>query len=119
MTLEEFNSKYEYTSDGRLDNWQVMELVDGKYVGDCEDYALTVKAKVEGFQDLELYHCKYNGVGHCVGKLGDEWIDCILQREVETLPPLYTNVRKYWLIEIWCKRLYGRMFKWVNKYLTK
>lgn len=119
MTLPQFNSKYVYTKDGTLDSWQVMELVDGKYFGDCEDYVLSIQTLVEGFQELELYYCKYNGEGHCIGKVGEQWIDCGLQRLVATLPPLYTDVRKYWAIEIWSKKLYGRLFRWVNKYLTK
>ena len=119
MTLQQFNQNYIYTSDGTLDSWTIIEPIEGKYKGDCEDYCLTLQAEVEGFKDLELYYCHYNNVGHCIGKINGKWIDCILQREVETLPPLYTNVRKYWLIEIWSKKLYGKVFKWLNKYLKK
>ena len=119
MTLTTFNQNYIYTADGTLDSWQVMELLNGKYNGDCEDYCLTIQAKVEGYKDIELYYCHYNGQGHCIGKIDGKWIDCILQRLVTTLPPLYTNVRKYWLIEIWTKRLYGRIFRWLNNYLKR
>ena len=112
MTLPQLNSRYVYTADGTLDSWQVLEEVDGKYKGDCEDYCLTLQAKVEGFEKLELYYCKYNGVVHCVGKLGDKWIDCGLQRLVATLPPLYTDIRKYWLIEIAVKKLIGKVLRW-------
>ena len=123
MTLEEFNSKYIYTSDeakyGFSDVWEVIEDNEGVFEGDCESYCLTLKAKVEGFQNLELYYCHYNGQGHCIGKQNGKWIDCILQREVETLPPLYTDIRKYWLIEIWSKKLCGKVFRWLNKYLKK
>ena len=114
MTLQQLNDNYMHTSDGILDSWQVMELVDGKYVGDCEDYVLTVKAKVEGFQDLELYYCKYNGVGHCVGKLGDMWIDCGTKRLVHDLGSKYTDIRKYWLIEIAVKKTIGRILRWLR-----
>ena len=114
MTLQQLNEKYEYTSDGKLDSWQVMELIDGKYVGDCEDYALTVKAKVEGFQDLELYYCKYDGNGHCIGKLGDMWIDCGTKRLVHDLGSKYTDIRKYWLIEIAVKKTIGRILRWLR-----
>lgn len=124
MKLEELNKNYIYKTDqnqfGRVEYWQVMKPNEkGQYIGDCEDYCLTLQAKVEGCKDLELYYCKYNGEGHCIGKLDGKWIDCILQREVETLPPLYTNIRKYWLIEIWSKKLYGRIFRWLNSYLKK
>ena len=119
MTLQQFNKNYIYTADGALDSWTVIKPVNGKYLGDCEDYCLTLQAKVDGYKDIELYYCHYNGQGHCIGNINGKWIDCILQREVETLPPLYTDVRKYWLIEIWSKRLYGKVFRWLNKYLKK
>ena len=124
MKLEEFNSKYIYTTDSYLwgfsDVWEIMyPNSEGYYLGDCESYCLTLQAKVDGYKDLELYYCHYDNVGHCIGKINGKWIDCILQREVETLPPLYTNVRKYWLIEIWSKKLYGKVFRWLNKYLKK
>ena len=124
MTLEEFNSKYVYTSDkekyGFSDVWEIISPnSEGYYLGDCESYCLTLKYKVEGFSNLELYYCKYNGEGHCIGKLGEQWIDCGLQRFVATLHPLYTDIRKYWLIEIWSKRLYGRIFRWLNNYLKR
>lgn len=119
ITLQQFNDNYVYTADGALDSWTVIEPIEGKYKGDCEDYCLTLQSKVAGFKDLELYYCKYNGQGHCIGKNGGKWIDCILQRLVTTLPPLYTDIRKYWLIEIWAKRLYGRFFRWLNNCLKK
>lgn len=119
MTLENLNKNYIYTSDGILDSWTVIEPVNGKYEGDCEDYCLTLQAKVDGFKNLELYYCKCNGQGHCIGKLDGQWIDCGLQQLVDTLPPLYTDIRKYWLIEIWSKKLCGKVFRWLNKYLKK
>lgn len=124
MTLEQFNGQYKYKTDkdkfGFFEVWDIPKLQDdGFYYGDCEDYCLTLQAKVEGYKDIELYYCHYNGQGHCIGNINGKWIDCILQREVETLPPLYTDVRKYWLVEIWSKKLCGKVFKWLNKYLKK
>lgn len=119
MTLPNFNKNYIYTADGTLDSWTVIEPINGKYNGDCEDYVLTLQSKVDGYKDIELYYCHYNSQGHCIGNINGKWIDCILQREVETLPPLYTNVRKYWLVEIWSKKLCGKVFRWLNKYLKK
>ena len=119
MTLQQFNQNYIYTSDGTLDSWTVIEPIEGKYKGDCEDYCLTLQARVEGFKDLELYYCKYNGQGHCIGKLGDKWIDCGFQRLVSTLSPLYTNVRKYTIVELIAKRIYGGLFRWLNNWLKK
>lgn len=112
MTLNQFNQNYIYTADGTLDSWTVIKPVKGKYLGDCEDYCLTLQAEVEGFKDLELYYCKYNGIGHCVGNLNGTWIDCGLQSLVPTLPTLYTDIRKYWKIEIVIKKLIGKVLRW-------
>lgn len=112
MTLQQFNQNYIYTADGALDSWTIIEPVDGKYKGDCEDYCLTLQAKVDGFKDIELYYCKYNGEGHCIGKIGYQWIDCGLQRLVESLPPQYTDLRKYLKIEIVIKKLIGKVLRW-------
>ena len=112
ITLSSLNQNYIYTADGALDSWTIIEPVDGKYKGDCEDYVLTLQSKVEGFDRLELYFCKYNGEGHCIGKLDGQWIDCGLQRLVATLPTLYTDVRKYWWIEIVTKKLIGKVLRW-------
>lgn len=112
MTLKEFNIKYIYTADGTLDSWTVIKPIEGKYKGDCEDYCLTLQAKVEGFEKLELYYCKYNGEGHCIGKQNGKWIDCGLQSLVESLPTQYTDLRKYWKIEIVIKKLIGKVLRW-------
>lgn len=120
MTLTEFNSKYQYLADkeqfGFADVWEVIEpKEDGKYYGDCESYCLTLIDKVDGFEDLELWHCKYDGVGHCVGRLGGMWIDCGMQRVVPMLGSHYTELRKYWKFEIVCKKMFAYVIK---KYLA-
>lgn len=62
MTLDYFNKHYIYKSDGALDSWVVgVPDNDGIYRMDCEDYCLTLQANVEGYKDIELYYCKYNG----------------------------------------------------------
>ena len=115
MTLEYLNAHYVYKEDGAIDSWNVgTPDEDGLYRMDCEDYCLTLQAKVEGFQDLELYYCKYDGNGHCVGKLGDMWIDCGTKRLVHDLGSKYTDIRKYWLIEIAVKKTIGRILRWLR-----
>lgn len=114
MKLQDFNSKYEYKCDiekwGVIDTWNILEPnEDGKYLGDCEDYALTLKYRVEGFSDLALYYCKYDGTGHCLGKLGEQWIDNIQMKLVDKLPKQYTEIKKYNLFVVWSKLIVGKI----------
>ena len=95
MTLQEFNSKYHYQLDidkfGIEDMWEVMEPdSDGIYRGDCESYCLTLKYKVDGFKDLEIwtYTSQDNKSGHCIGKLDNRYIDCNVKELVDMNHPL-------------------------------
>ena len=80
MTLQEFNSRYVYQSDinkfGFDEVWEVPELQDGKYYGDCESYCLFLKKNVDGFKDWKLYFCRLSGDGHCVLYKDGGVIDC-------------------------------------------
>lgn len=80
MTLEEFNSKYVYKTDkdkfGFIEVWEIPELQDGKYYGDCESYCLFLKKNVPEFGNWDLYFCKINGNGHCVLYKDGNIIDC-------------------------------------------
>lgn len=112
ITLSSFNQNYIYTADGTLDSWTVgTPDSDGKYRMDCEDYCLTLQAKVEGFDNLELYYCKYNGEGHCVGKLGNQWIDNIQMKLIDKLHEGYTEVKKYNLFVVWSKLIVGKIMR--------
>ena len=72
MTLEHLNKNYIYKTDqnqfGRVEHWQVMKPNEkGQFVGDCEDYCLTLKKLIPQFKDWDLYFCKLsNGGGHCI-----------------------------------------------------
>lgn len=47
MTLKTLNDKYKYKSDQKwFDTWTGLEIVGDKYLGDCEDYCITLKNKV-------------------------------------------------------------------------
>lgn len=88
MTLKELNSKYVYVTDtnkyGRIEHWTEMTLnEDGHYYGDCEDYSITVKCNIEGFQDWDYYWCRLNGGGHCVLSNGTEVIDNNVRKVVK------------------------------------
>lgn len=85
MTLDEFNKLYRYKSDasvhGRIEHWTIIEPDDGGlYKGDCEDYCMTLKDKVNGFENGDYYFCKLDGVGHCVLVLDDKIIDCNVKK---------------------------------------
>jgi len=129
MTLEEFNLKYEYIHDinrwGVNDLWEIMELSDGKYLGDCESYVLTLIAKVDGFKDLEPWYCeRLDGttiIGHCVGKLGDKWIDCNYQMftDKQTVCGRYTTSRPMGKFEVWWNIQKSKLFKVTYKHFPK
>jgi len=40
ITLKEFNSRFKWVDDGKLDSWQILSGV-GPLEGDCDDYAVT------------------------------------------------------------------------------
>ena len=76
MTLQEFNRKFIYKTDednfGRIEHWQVLQQdAQGMYIGDCEDYALTVQKLVPDYKDWDLWFCHTNEIGHCVLRKGD------------------------------------------------
>ena len=125
MNLQEFNKNYIYISDTikfkRVEHWTVIKPdADGKYRGDCEDYVLTLKAKVDGFSDIDLYYCKIFGNGHCVGIRDGMIIDCNAQMwiDINEYTRLYkmTDFRKYnWFVLLF-KKLQAKIqrgLKWM------
>lgn len=81
MTLENLNKNYIYKTDqnqfGRVEYWQVMKPNEkGQYIGDCEDYCLTLKKLIPQFKNWELYFCKINGNGHCILYKNGDVVDC-------------------------------------------
>lgn len=92
MTLGELNSNFLYVTDkdmyGVNEDWSKLALgSDGKYRGDCESYAMTVKEEVKvynehDFRDWDYYWCRINGVGHCVLCNGSSVIDNNVKRVV-------------------------------------
>ena len=88
MTLQELNERFEYKLDseqfGFSEVWLGLQEVDGKLVGDCEDYAITVKNNIEGFKKWRYHYCKLNGIGHCilVSPNGNDMIDNNVQEVI-------------------------------------
>ena len=111
MTLEELNNKFIYESDlhqyGVKEYWDELEEVDGRLVGDCESYAITVKRNILGFSDWDYYYCKLNGEGHCVLSNGEQIIDnnCKSIMSIEKYKSRYNveGFRKYNKLEVFLK----------------
>lgn len=123
MTLEEFNSKYSYQSDvekyGFLDVWEIIEQdSEGKYRGDCESYARTLKNLIPEFKDWEYYYCKLYGDGHCVLYKNNNVIDCNIRRVVslEEYCRFYkvTEFKPYTVWQVTCKVAYGKVLVWLK-----
>lgn len=83
-------SKFQYKKDDSvlLDSWFVMRDRDGKYLGDCEDFSLTVfwhvadKSLLKFLFNLlvthkyKLYRCKdITGGWHAIGAIDDTYFD--------------------------------------------
>jgi len=87
--LEELNSTWAYKYDidqyAKREYWQIMK--DHPYVGDCEDYALTLLYLISGKSMLKFWFylitgkaqirrvITKNGGGHAVLRFGNMWAD--------------------------------------------
>ncbi|WBC28520.1 peptidase [Thiohalocapsa phage LS06-2018-MD03] len=118
MNLTEFNRKFRYSTDrthyGRVEHWTVIEPdTQGIYIGDCEDYALTVKKLIDDYKDFELWYCKFGSVGHCVLRKGDTILCniCMRPTDIKIYEVKYPirDLRKYWWIEIQFKKLQAKI----------
>lgn len=88
-SIDYVSRHFEYKKDpSRIDAWKVMRYKDGKYKGDCEDFALTVLWYYFGenlfkfilnvfiLHRVGIYYAKTkNGRGHAVCRVGDLWFD--------------------------------------------
>ena len=109
MTLSHLNKNYIYKTDqnqfGRVEHWQVMKPNEkGHYIGDCEDYCLTLKKLIPQFKDWDLYFCKINGNGHCILYRNGDVIDC--------------NIKSITTFEQYCKIYKVTEFKKYNKFIV-
>ena len=123
MTLEEFNSKYVYKTDkdkfGFIEVWEIPELQDGIYYGDCEDYCIFLKKNIEEFADWDYYYCKINGNGHCVLIKDNQVICCNIKTviDLEVYNKLYnvTDLKRYNLFTLVSKLIIGKLLKLISK----
>lgn len=96
--VAEFSERFEYISDrnhyDQRDAWYIMESKDGKFYGDCEDYALTLlyllcNRSLFKFwfylftRRAKLQYCKTKrGVGHGVLVYKSKYVDNIQKKFV-------------------------------------
>lgn len=124
MTLENINKNYIYKTDqnqfGRVEYWQVMKPNEkGQYIGDCEDYCLTLQKLIPQFKEWELYYCKINGNGHCILYRNGDVIDCNIKSitTFEQYCKIYkvTEFKKYNWFTIFSKLLFAKIFKIIGR----
>lgn len=117
MTLQQFNSKYEYQYDWDkyntpdwIDIWEIIKPdSNGIYKGDCESYVLSLIEYVEEFKNLQLYYCTIDGVGHCIGKINDNWIDCNFKELRKFLPENYSTPKPYSKLQIFFNKIMAKI----------
>lgn len=113
MKLLDFNTKYLYKKDSR-EAWELCQIENGLYRGDCEDYCLSLKKLIPECKDGKLYYCvSKEGMGHCILRVGDKYIDCNIQKFVPKkrfIERGYHSFRKYWRIEVWWYKLSTKLF---------
>lgn len=119
MTLKKLNDNYVYQGDKNLDNWQEMKPNKyGKYIGDCEDYCITLKNNVSEFSDWDYYYCKLSGDGHCILHKEGYVIDCNVKKVVslEQYNRMFTvtELKKYHLFVIWSKIVFAKVYTWIS-----
>lgn len=122
MTLEEFNAKYIYQYDidkfGYSEVWEVITpAADGIYYGDCDSYVLTVKYKVEGFADWNVYRCKSNGNGHAILINPEETMVLDNGKQIKDYDKfmevkVITDLKKVNKFFMWFYMTYGRFKIW-------
>ena len=107
MTLELFNSKYEYKADKNYDDWTPCKLIDNKYRGDCESYVLSLLQYELAEGDITW--TTIDGNGHAILVDGDRFIDCNNKRWtlIVDKPEAYSDFRRIYLPELLIRKLKG------------
>jgi hypothetical protein len=131
-SVYEVQSKFGYVSDTtdiNLDNWVVMKERDGKYLGDCEDFALTVFWLMSGKNLIVfLWNLLVSGkyqlhgvcsagstqINHCIGSTDEFWFDN-WTKEVFTKDKFFektkhVHMKRFGKFTIFSKLLLGVIF---------
>ena len=122
MILDTFNSLFEYKAD-QGDQWRIPKIVNGKILGDCEDYALGVLYYVIAEKSLfkfwlllltkaKIHYVRNNG-GHAVlqldGKYIDNWTkEWVSKQEMEALGHKF-HMFQYTLLAVALKMLFTKV----------
>jgi hypothetical protein len=86
--LVNLEANFVYTADGRLDKWRIMTAQNGKYHGDCEDYALTALYLIAGesllrfwwlliLRKAKIIYCTIGTIPHAVLRYEKRYLDNI------------------------------------------
>ena len=124
MILDTFNSLFEYKAD-QGDQWRIPKIVNGKILGDCEDYALGVLYYVIAEKSLfkfwlllltkaKIHYVRNNG-GHAVlqldGKYIDNWTkEFVTKEHMESLGHKF-HWGFYLTYQVALKMLFTKVFK--------
>lgn len=121
MTLSEINKAFVYKTDkeqyGFNEVWLPLQNVNGKLVGDCESYAITLKNEIKEFKDWDYWYCELNGDGHCI--LVNKEKTLMIDNNTKEVISLYSfekiyrveNLRKYSKIELLYKFFLAKIIK--------
>jgi predicted transglutaminase-like cysteine proteinase len=124
VILDTFNSLFEYKAD-QGDQWRIPKIVNGKILGDCEDYALGVLYYVIAEKSLfkfwlllltkaKIHYVRNNG-GHAVlqldGKYIDNWTkEFVTKEHMESLGHKF-HWGFYLTYQVALKMLFTKVFK--------
>lgn len=63
MDLHSFTQNFEWVSDGKVDSWRILKEPsnDGKYKGDCDDFAITVAWIMSDNSTFKMIKNIFNG----------------------------------------------------------
>lgn len=126
MSIQYLANRFEYKSDGKFDNWQIMEQnADGKFVGDCDDFCVTAlyfttdslfkfwKELIVGSAKVHFVKTS-NGGGHAVleydGMFIDNWSRSWVSKQYmeDTYGHEFSRIAFLWPITA-IKMLFGKI----------
>ena len=104
--------QFTYKSDGKKDKWKVF-TGNWNFSGDCDDFAMCLGYRFFNafwvplfLGKFELYHVKYNGVGHMMLYCDGYWYDNIMDypTPASKLPTAYNGLVRYspWVVLVNC-----------------
>lgn len=127
MELNHFIDNFVYTPD-KFDSWRVLTPdQDGKFRGDCDDFAVSCLFILAGswrqfwFKLLtgqaKIHFVTVGNSGHAVLQYGDFYIDNIFRRyaarhELIEAHYKFNRLRMFWCYQVAIKMLIGKFIRW-------